>query len=157
MRRLFLYIGLFVFMGLISTSVDAQYHERDWDWKPYASLMKGGKTFMILYYGTPISGYNGKVRWKFINRSANPIFKIILNEQQFQLTDGSIVKYDKRKFTTNRVDPGGFAMTLITQIEEGNFKGIEKITLTAPELTVDFGGGKVYDWNKLGTIEKGIQ
>lgn len=157
MQKFLIFIALLLCFNMVSVSGNAQYHERDWDWKPYASLMKSGKTFMVLYYGTPIDGYNGKVRWKFINRSANPIFKIILNDQTFHLIDGSEVVFDKRKFSTNRVNPGGFAMTLITQIEENDFKGIDHIVLAKPEVTIDFGGGKVYEWNKLGTIEKGIQ
>lgn len=157
MRKFFVYLAVLVFLFIFTTDVCAQHQERDWDWKPYATLMKGGKTFMILYYGTSIAGYKGTVRWKFINRSANPIYKIILNEQNFILNNGETVTFDKRKFSTRRVDPGGFAMTLITQIESLNLEGIKEVQLDKPEITLDFGKGRVYDWNKLGTIEMGFQ
>jgi hypothetical protein len=155
MKQFIFFIVISFFLGV--SSVDAQYNERDWHWKPYASLMKNNKTFMVLYYGTAIKGYDGTVRWRVENRTAKPLFKVTLNTQTFELRNGDTVVFDKRYFKTRRLSPGESAMTLILKIEEGELSGIQNAAVEAPELMLDFGNDRVYEWSKLGKIEKSVQ
>ncbi len=142
---------------LLSFMASGQYHERDWKWKPYASLTKGGKTFMILYYGTLIDGYNGKVRWRFENRAAKPLFFVDLAKQIYTLENGNKVEQEEKKFKFRRLNPGESAMTLPIVIEKSNFKGLKRVTLKSPEIILDFKTGKKYEWGQLGKVEINVQ
>ena len=150
MKRIIL---LFILFGFFSVNLNAQYHERDWKWQPYASLTKGGKIFMVLYYGYNINGYDGKVRWKLENKAAKPLFGADLAAQTYVLKNGESVEYEAQQFKTRRIKPGETAMTLAISIENENKSGIESIKVVAPEVTLDFGKEMIYEWNKLGTIE----
>ena len=150
MRKLFLFL---IFISFLVLNSYAQYHERDWKWLPYASLTKGGQTFMVLYYGENIKGYDGKVRWKIENRAAKPIFGADLAEQTYELKSGEVIKHEGVDFKTRRIKPGETAMTLAITLESDNKSGIEKVEVVKPEITLDFGKNMIYEWNKLGTIE----
>jgi hypothetical protein len=144
---------LFVFISFFSIISNAQYHERDWKWHPYASLTKGGNTFMVVYYGYNIMGYDGKVRWKLENKAAKPVFGADLAEQSYTLKNGEIIKKKGLDFKTRRIEPGETAMTLAITVESGEKSGIEKVEVISPEVVLNFGKNMIYEWNKLGTIE----
>lgn len=150
MRKIFLFIFFISFFAFTSS---AQYHERDWKWHPYASLTKGGQTFMVVYYGMNIKGYDGKIRWKIENRAAKPIFSADLAEQTYELNNGEVVNHKSIDFKTRRINPGETAMTLAINIESSIKSGIKKVTVGDPEITLDFGKNMIYEWNKIGTIE----
>ncbi len=137
--------------------VNAQYHERDWKWQPYASLTKGGEVFIVLYYGQLIEGYNGKVRWKIVNRAAQPLFGVDLGAQTYVLKNGKTVKRDERAFKTRRIKPGEDAMTLPVIIEQQALSGVKHIKVEPPEIILDFGKDRIYEWGKLGEIELAVQ
>src|SRR6056297_2200300 len=142
-----LFIVSFVFWGQFAMG---QYYERDWKWKPYASLKKGGKTFMVLYYGTLIEKYNGKVRWRFENRAAKPLFSVDLVKQTYTLKNGKKVEHKAQQFKIRRLNPGESAMTLPVVIEKDDLKGLKRVDLETPEIILDFRTGKKYDWDQLG-------
>jgi len=147
------FILLFIFFGLFSFSSQAQYHERDWKWYPYASLTKGGKTFMVLYYGYNIKGYDGKVRWKLENKAAKPLYGADLADQTYELKNGEIVEKKGIDIKTRLIKPGETAMTLAFPVENDTKSGIKNIKVASPEVVLDFGKKQIYEWNKLGTIE----
>lgn len=134
-----------------------QYHERDWSWKPYASLTKGGNIFMVVYYGTLIDGYNGKVRWKFENRAAKPLFGVELGKQTYELKSDKTVTRDARKFKSRRIEPGESAMTLPVVVEQQPFSGVELVSVESPEIILNFGKDRIYEWGKLGKVELSVQ
>jgi hypothetical protein len=147
-------IGLLLFfIGILSFNSNAQYHERDWKWYPYASLTKSGKNFVVLYYGKNIKGYDGKIRWKIENKAAKPLFGADLAAQTYKLKSGKVVNHKGVNFKTRRIKPGETAMTLAITIEENAKTGITNVDVEKPEITLDFGQNKIYEWNKLGTIE----
>ncbi|HKK58986.1 MAG TPA: hypothetical protein VJ937_05885 [Salinivirga sp.] len=153
-KKILLFAAFFLFITLFA---NAQYHERDWKWQPYASLTKGGKVFIVLYYGTLIEGYNGKVRWKIVNRAAQPLFGVDLGAQTYVLKNGEEVQRDERDFKARRINPGENAMTLPVVIEQQAFSGVKRVKVSTPEIILDFGKDRIYEWGKLGKIELAVQ
>ena len=145
-------LAVFISLLLSSNFVFGQYAERDWHWEPYATLQKNGATLMVVYYGVLLKGYNGKVRWRILNKSSKSISSVTLFSQKYELKDGSLISKAQVDFKSNLIKIGKSAMTLPISIESKPYKGIKEVKVSMPICTISLGTSSKYEWNRLGRI-----
>ena len=135
--------------------------QSDWDFQEFAKVTKNKEVLFTLEWGTLKDGYNGYVKWRLTNHTAQTIYDIAFEDKVYTLSDGRTTKEWGQR-VAGSLAPGASVVKMDNVNASENTGGltrrnsnpVKKVEIKEPMLKFAVEkGGERHGWELAGTLE----